>query len=103
MAKYALVEGGGVKDTEEGLDIPAELRNRHYRRYLKWLGEGNTPDPVPDNTLTNEQLLALTDPKMVRVVDWMLQYFVTGGAIPLADIPAPVKELYLERKALRGA
>jgi len=103
MAKYELVEGGGVRDTEEGLEIPAELRNRHYKRYLKWLGEGNDPDPVPVNTLTNEQLLALTDPKMIRAVDWMLQYFVTSGAIPLADIPAPLKALYQERKALRGA
>ena len=103
MAKYRL-NGEGVIDTERGFTIPNDEKNRHWLKYQEWLGEGNTPDPMPTpEPLTNEQLLEQSDRNMIRVVDWLLQYLVTNGAIPLADIPAPVKQLYLERKALRGA
>ena len=47
MADYEL-RAGGVKHKPTGAFIPADRRNRHWRRYLAWLDVlGNTPDPPP--------------------------------------------------------
>ena len=104
MAEYQLNEEGGVVLTAYNMSIPEDERNRHWREYQKWVADGNVPDPTPTRPApSDDDRLNDSDQKMIRVVDWMLQYFVTSGAIPLADIPAPVKALYLERKAQRGA
>lgn len=44
MAKYKLTQDG-VVDTEEGLNIPDDIGNRHWREYLDWVALGNTADP----------------------------------------------------------
>lgn len=46
MAKYQLTEFG-VRDTESNASIPEEIESRHWRKYLKWVDAGNTPDPIP--------------------------------------------------------
>lgn len=28
--------------------IPMDLKNRDYQEYLKWVAEGNTPEPVDE-------------------------------------------------------
>lgn len=49
MALYKLTKDGAILKPEDGLRIPADQRNRHYRAYLKWLDQGNVPDPAdPD-------------------------------------------------------
>jgi hypothetical protein len=52
MARYKLLEGGGVQDTVDGGSIPPTEENRHWRKYLRWLDEGNMPDPA----FTQEEL-----------------------------------------------
>ena len=68
MAKYQVIGAGspynGVKDTETGAFIPNATGNRHWREYLVWVDEGNTPDPDPAYLPpSNEELKAqkLTD------------------------------------------
>lgn len=96
--------GDSVRNQETGSDIPLSGTNVHYLRYLEWLDAGNTPDPVPaPPEPSDEQKLANSDQQMVRAVDWLLQYLVKEGFIPLGDIPGPLKNLYLRRKAQRGA
>ena len=103
MNRYRL-EVDGVVDTTTSGSIPADVNNLHYVKYLKWVAEGNTPDPVVEPyALSDEDKLNDSDQKMVRAVDWLLQYLVKNGVIPVTDIPAPLKALYLERKAQRGA
>jgi hypothetical protein len=103
MAKYQLLTTG-VLDTETNRAVPEDDRNRHWKEYLVWLGEGNTPDPVPAPPApTNQQVLDMSDKKMIRAVDWLLEFIVTEGRLPtLPDIPAQLKALYIERRNARG-
>jgi hypothetical protein len=103
MAKYQLTSNG-VFDTETNRAIPEDVQNRDWREYLEWQGEGNTPDPIPTPPApTNEQLLNMSDKQMIRAVDWLLEYLVGNGTVVLADIPQGLKDLYVARKAQRGA
>ena len=41
-SSVTLDKGNGVK-----ISIPLDCpNNRHYRQYLEWVAEGNTPDPA---------------------------------------------------------
>ena len=104
MAKYQLLPSG-VRDTERNQSIPEDTRNRHWRQYQAWLGEGNTPDPVPEPPApTSDRILDTSDKQMIRAVDWLLEFLVTEGRLPtLPDIPVQLKQLYLERKQAREA
>jgi len=43
---------GNIIRTADGAFVPADEGNRHYRQYLAWLAEGNTPQqPAADEVL----------------------------------------------------
>ena len=56
MATYKLQKGGAdgivrsVLLAEENASIPFDPANTDYQAYLKWLEEGNTPEPADDPT-----------------------------------------------------
>lgn len=62
MAKYKLAENG-VLDTEEEKFIPIEEKNKDYKEYLKWVDDGNTPDPIytEEELIEQEEKEALAD------------------------------------------
>lgn len=43
---YKLDKFNIVIRTTDGASIPMDERNKDYQEYLKWLDEGNTPEPV---------------------------------------------------------
>lgn len=54
MARYRLLEDGGVFDNDTKVFIPNNPRNRHWREYQEWLGAGsppNVPDPYVDSNI----------------------------------------------------
>lgn len=46
------IQGDSITIIGQNIGIPKDPDNRHYREYLEWLAEGNTPepdDPPPPN------------------------------------------------------
>ena len=42
--------GGSVERLTDHTFIPFDSANTDYQAYLKWLAEGNTPEPAEENT-----------------------------------------------------
>lgn len=58
---YTLTAGETILRDVDGAFIPPDSANNDYVEYLKWLEEGNTPNPYvppPSPELTPEQKLA---------------------------------------------
>jgi hypothetical protein len=43
-----VVESSTIYRIEDGAWISADKDNRDYQEYLKWLAEGNTPEPADE-------------------------------------------------------
>ena len=46
MAKKYKLTDGGVVDADSGRLIPEDAGNRHWREFVDWQGNGNSPDPA---------------------------------------------------------
>jgi hypothetical protein len=49
---YQLTRFGTIIRLSDGFTIPFDLRNIDYQEYLKWVAEGNTPLPAPEDIPT---------------------------------------------------
>lgn len=45
---YRLTDDNSVFDTVRNLTIPFDPTNTDYQAYLKWLEEGNVPEPAEE-------------------------------------------------------
>ena len=58
MAKYQLTENEYIINKSDGGFIPIDENNLDYKKYLEWVAEGNTPDPIVGPT-KQEQILII--------------------------------------------
>ncbi len=58
MAKYKILEGGGVWNNEKKIGIPEEPKNSDWIAYQKWVVAGGTPDPVDPVVVTPDMIKA---------------------------------------------
>jgi hypothetical protein len=58
---YQLTQGDTILRLADNAFIPPDPANTDYQAYLRWLDEGNTPEPAPEPEpvleLTTEQKL----------------------------------------------
>lgn len=92
MAKYKLsIRGGGVI-REDGASIPPTTDNRDWRAYLRWLDDGNTPDPAQ----TPEEIQADIDADAQAVIDKKIEKKMRDNAIQdlidSGDLPTDYKD-----------
>jgi hypothetical protein len=92
MAKYKLnIRGGGVR-REDGASIPPTTDNRDWREYLRWLDDGNTPDPAQ----TPEEIQAEEEAAAQAVIDEKIQKKMRETAIKdlidSGDLPPDYKD-----------
>lgn len=48
MSEYKIISKNTVKRLVDNAFIPFEEDNTDYQEYIKWLEEGNIPDPPDD-------------------------------------------------------
>jgi len=111
---YQLTKSTTILRTADGACIPTDPANSDYAAYLRWLTEGNTPEPadVPPAPTVSQQLSALdsanalTQRNLRETVMLMAEAFkqISGGAVDLSTIPgvAKVYEVEAQAAALRS-
>lgn len=109
---YKLTNTPSITRLSDGASIPPDIANNDYAAYLRWLAEGNTPEPadVPDpkqiaqgkiTTLESQNML----PRVVR--EYLLADFadkaIKAGLDPmLLPAYAKLKALDDQIKTLRA-
>lgn len=93
MALYKLTTFGVLRN--DGAQIPRDNTNRDYIAFLKWVVEGNTPDPadpepVPPTDLENATLALQRDPVFRALVKVLATRFGVTVAQLVAEIKAQV-------------
>ena len=66
---------------EDKAFIPFDETNTDYQEYLEWKAEGNTPEPVDEDTLTWDNIRSTRD-KILRDTDWTM---TTGATVDQAQ------------------
>ena len=95
--------------TTDGSSIPADPANSDYAAYLRWLSEGNTPEPadVPPPPTVQDELNALDAENMLTQRN--LREFIlltteaikvaTNNAVDLSQLPGVANVANVEARA----
>ncbi|MCK5611170.1 hypothetical protein KAR91_55365 [Candidatus Pacearchaeota archaeon] len=68
---------GGVRRLSDNVDIPEDPKSKNWRKYQKWLEEGNEPLPMDEPEPIEDPRIALID-----------------GISTIPDVKAVLKELF---------
>ena len=101
--KYKLLENG-VLDTETGAIIPPVEANKHWKKYQRWLAEGNEPEPqytteeleekqLRDSISELEDDLQQVDRVLLKLIFTMYKVGVTNNLWKKSDFTAEVPDI----------
>lgn len=65
---YQLTDYHAVIRLSDGLTIPLDNANRHYKEYLEWINEGNTPQAPVDVLPTEPNYIGFWDDLLISSV-----------------------------------
>jgi hypothetical protein len=79
-----------IKRLADNASIPFDPANTDYQEYLRWLAEGNTPEPVPQPTLSSERAAMRCTPAQMRLTLHRMDLLTQVQAIADADPEASI-------------
>jgi len=62
---YQLTNSTSILRLSDNASIPADPANADYRIYLKWIADGNTPEPLPVAPIQVPQVLTMRQARLV--------------------------------------
>ena len=118
---YKLTPGGvyrkGTELDEDGnpyqtfMHVPESLKNRHWKEYLDWLADGNTPEPYEtqeetDARTTREEVASLKRQLtraivfQTRLIGELFRLIKLGTTITNEDIRPNLLDKYIQLKQI---
>ena len=84
-----LGQSGAIKRLSDGASIPLDKANTDYARYLKWVEEGNTPEPAdPEPAPIDQSDIDNLEKRMKAILRLIAQYHGKSGPEIKADYKA---------------
>ena len=79
-----------IKRLADNASIPSDPANTDYQEYLRWLAEGNAPEPVPQPALSAERAAMRCTPAQMRLTLHRMDLLTQVQAIADADPEASI-------------
>lgn len=84
-----ILDSTSVRRLSDGASIPADPRNSDYAAYMRWLSEGNTPEPAETDAEKTARLMAVAkthrNSLLAESDPWALPDFPGGGTQAVLD------------------
>lgn len=106
MSEYKLQTTDGVIRVSDGALIPFADGNSDYEKYLKWLDDGNTPDPALDaaelDAIRISDIKAEANRRIIEILPEYKQRNLLARMVELLDKETLTAEEQTEKDAAKA-